>query len=344
MTANNLQRIESNADLVNRAEIDMQVATAHKFPRSLQGFNDEVMYMVTKNEATAGDCIYSLPRNGTVIEGASARFAEVIANAWGNCRRGARVIEIRNDVVVAQGVFHDLQKNVATSLEVQRKIIDKNGKRFSADMINMTANAACSVAVRNAVLQGIPKSFWGEMYEAARKVVMGDVKTLVKRRADFFAHFQRFGITQEQIFNVLGVKGAEDIGLDHIVILRGIATAIKEGELTPETAFAVKEEKPAINMPERKSKQEKNEQTASEAQTTPTAQKTETALDAIGGDDAEVNQTVNAEQLAEIKSILEKHGLDERAFDEEFGYLPEQLPARLYEVTINNLMIMLSNP
>ena len=100
-------------------EIDTQIATAHKFPRSLQAFHDEVMYMVTKNEITAGDCIYSLPRNGQVIEGASARFAEIIANAWGNCRRGARVIEYRHDVVIAQGVFHDLQKNVATSLEVE---------------------------------------------------------------------------------------------------------------------------------------------------------------------------------------------------------------------------------
>src|SRR5690606_20898415 len=115
-----------------------------------------------------------------------------VASAWGNNRAGARVIDDKGDFIVAQGVFHDLERNVAITYEVQRRVVDRYGKRFKADMIGVTANAACSIALRNAVLKGVPKAFWEDMYTEARKVIMGDVKTLANRRAAAIASFQRF--------------------------------------------------------------------------------------------------------------------------------------------------------
>lgn len=227
----------SMVSLLNRSEIDQQIATAHRFPRSVKRFRDEAMAMVTLNESVAGQCIYALPRDGKTIEGPSARFAEVIASAWGNSRAGARVIDDRGDFVVAQGVFHDLERNVAITYEVQRRITDRQGRRFKTDMIGVTANAACSIALRNAILKGVPKAFWDDMYAEARKVVMGDVKTLANRRADAVALFQRFGVTVEQLCAKLEVAGVEDISLEHLVTLRGLVTAIKEGDTTVEEAF-----------------------------------------------------------------------------------------------------------
>lgn len=224
--------------LLNKGEIDMQIATAHKYPRSIVQFRNEVLQMVTLNEKVAGECIYALPRDGKTIEGPSARFAEVVASAWGNGRAGARVVSDQGDFVTAQGVFHDLQRNVAITYEVQRRITNKQGRRFSADMIAVTANAACSIALRNAILKGVPKAFWSDMYEAARQTVMGDIKTLANRRADALAAFQRYGVKPEQVFAKLGVAGAEDITLEHLLLLRGMLTAIKDGDTTPEQAFA----------------------------------------------------------------------------------------------------------
>lgn len=235
----------SMVSLLNRSEIDQQIATAHRFPRSVKRFRDEAMAMVTLNESVAGQCIYALPRDGKTIEGPSARFAEVIASAWGNSRAGARVIDDRGDFVVAQGVFHDLERNVAITYEVQRRITDKQGRRFKTDMIGVTANAACSIALRNAILKGVPKAFWDDMYAEARKVVMGDVKTLANRRADAVALFQRFGVTVEQLCAKLEVAGVEDISLEHLVTLRGLVTAIKEGDTTVEEAFGAATPKPA---------------------------------------------------------------------------------------------------
>lgn len=228
----------SMVSMLNKSEIDQQIATAHKYPRSIKRFRDEAQAMVTLNEKVASECIYALPRDGKTIEGPSARFAEVVASAWGNSRAGARVVSDQGDFVTAQGVFHDLERNVAITYEVQRRIVDKQGRRFKHDMIGVTSNAACSVALRNAILKGVPKAFWADMYEAARAVVMGDFKTLANRRAEAIKTFLGYGVTKEQIFATLGVTGEEDISLENLVVLRGILTAIKDGDTTPEQAFA----------------------------------------------------------------------------------------------------------
>lgn len=236
--------------LLNRSEIDMQVATAHKFPRSIKRFRNEALQMVTLNESVAESCIYALPRGDKTIEGPSARFAEVVASAWGNCRAGARVVSDQGDFITAQGVFHDLERNVAITYEVQRRITDKRGNRFNADMIGVTGNAASSIALRNAILKGVPKAFWDDMYQAARAVVMGDFSTLANRRADALKAFVAFGVTNEQVFAKLGVEGTHDITLEHLVTLRGLITAIKEGDTTPELAFATDgSAKPAATQP-----------------------------------------------------------------------------------------------
>lgn len=223
--------------LLNKSEIEQQITTAHKFPRSVKQFRTDVLDMVTLSESIAQECIYMLPRDGKVIEGPSARFAEVVVSAWGNSRAGARVVDDSGDFVTAQGVFHDLQRNVAITYEVQRRIVDRQGRRYKPDMIGVTANAACSIALRNAILKGIPKAFWSEMYEAAKATVGGDIKTLPTRRKAALEAFKKHGVSKEQVFAKLGVKGEEDIGLDQIILLGGMLTAIKEGDTTAESAF-----------------------------------------------------------------------------------------------------------
>ena len=104
--------------------------------------------MVTLNESIAQQCIYALPRDGKTIEGASARFGEIVASAWGNCRAGARTVNEGTEFITAQGVFQDLERNVAITYECSPRIVDKNGRKLllGPDMIGVTANAACSIA------------------------------------------------------------------------------------------------------------------------------------------------------------------------------------------------------
>lgn len=225
--------------LLNRSEVDAQIATAHRFPRSIKNFLNEARELATLNETIASECTYAVPRDGKVIEGPSARFAEIVLSAWSNSRSGARIVDIGPNFITAQGVCHDLQRNVAVTFEVQRRITNRQGKRFNDDMIVVTGNAASSIALRNAILKVIPKAFWSDVWEEARKVARGDFKTLANRRADALKVLQAYGVKADQVFALFQVKGAEDITLDHLVQLRGIVTALKEGDITPEEAFKV---------------------------------------------------------------------------------------------------------
>lgn len=244
--------------VLNKAEIDQQIATAKKYPRSIKRFRDEALQMVTLTEAIAKDCVYALPRKDRqtgqtkTIEGPSARFGEIVASAWGNCRAGARVVGESSEFVTAQGVFHDLERNVSITYEVQRRITGSNGRRYSVDMIGVTANAACSIALRNAILKGVPKAFWAEMYAAARKTIAGDVKTLANRRADAIAEFAIFGVSEQQILATLGKAGAQDITIDDLVTLHGFLTAIRDGDSTPEAIFS-QGDAAGVQMPQAKS-------------------------------------------------------------------------------------------
>lgn len=230
--------------VINRAEIDVQIATAHRFPRSVTKFRAEAEELVTLTEEVADECIYALERrdsDGSVktIEGPSSRFAEIIMSSWGNCRAGARVVDDQGEFVTAQGVFHDLQKNVFIAYEVRRRIVNKRGQRFSTDMIGVTANAACSIAIRNAVLKGVPKALWSSIYETAKRTMIGDYKTLSSRRDQTLETFKKIGVSAERVFEKMGVKGSDDLTIDHILRLKTMLNAVKEGDTTPEELFPV---------------------------------------------------------------------------------------------------------
>lgn len=224
--------------VIQKSEIDMQISTAKKYPRQLTRFLNTATQLATQDPESADECVYALPRDGKTIEGPSARFAEIIAYSWGNCRAGARVIGEDEEFVTAMGTFADLEQNVSIGYEVRRRITNREGKRYNLDMISTTANAACSIALRNAVLKGVPKAIWKKIYDRARQTIAGDIKTLDSRRAAAMKQFQLMGAKPEQILALLDVKGVDDITLDHLVILRGIYNAIKEGETTVARAFA----------------------------------------------------------------------------------------------------------
>lgn len=228
---------------VVRAEVDGAIATARAFPRSITAFVREARELVSMDQDTAEACIYSLPRgkddsgSKKYITGPSARFAEIIMHSFGNNRGGGRVVAVDKETITAQGIFHDLEKNVHVTKEVQRRITDSRGRRYNADMIGVTGNAAVSIALRNAVLAGIPQALWLPIYEAAKLAAVGDVTTLATRRGNALAWFAKVGVSPEQIFARLGVEGVDDIGIDDLETLVGIKTAIRRGDVTPEAAF-----------------------------------------------------------------------------------------------------------
>jgi hypothetical protein len=221
--------------ILSRSEIDAQMASAGTRPRDPRQFRDSVQAIALMNEEAAADCHYALParkEDGEPIEGPSIRFAEILAYAWGNCRVGARVIDEATDHVTAQGIFSDVEKNTVSTFEVRRRITDRRGRRYSLDMINVTANAACSIARRNAILQAIPKPLWADLYEEAREMAAGSAAELGPRRDKAIGAFKDLGVSEPRILAMLGVERADQIDLDRLGRLRGIYTAVKDGAVT----------------------------------------------------------------------------------------------------------------
>ncbi|PSJ60798.1 hypothetical protein [Pseudaminobacter soli (ex Li et al. 2025)] len=229
----------SMAVQLQKAEIDQQITTAHAFPRSLKRVQSAIMSMATLDEESAEECMYALPRGGKPIKGPSVRFAEILKQAYGNCRAAARVVHVdRIEMFVeAEGVFHDLETNSATTTRVRRRISDRRGKVFNDDMIIVTGNAACAIAKRNAILDGIPKPLWRKAYETIQATITGDVTTLSENREKAFKALAAFGVKPEQVYQSLGIEGVEDISVDHIATLRGMYSALKNGEATVEEMF-----------------------------------------------------------------------------------------------------------
>lgn len=227
---------------LNRAEIDIQIATAKRYPRSIAKFRQESLTMATMDTETAASCFYKLKRknvDGSVkfIEGESVRLAEICAVSWGNLRFGSRIIEENDRFVTAQGVFFDIERNVSGSIEVTRRITDKNGKKYSDDMIGTTKNAACAIAFRNAIFKAIPKVYVKAVYEQAKKTAIGDARTTAQRRQQMIEAYGKMGVTVEELLRYCDRPSVEDIGLTEIENLLGVFTAIKDNETSIDEQF-----------------------------------------------------------------------------------------------------------
>lgn len=228
---------------ITRAEADTQIVTAKKYPRSIKTFMDTAKGMVTMDVETAEGCFYKLKRknpDGSVkfIEGPSVRLLEIAAAAYGNLTYGARIISEDARFITAQGVAWDLQNNNRQTLEVRRRITTKTGATFGEDMIAVTANAACSIAKRNALNGVIPRVFVNQLFEIAKQTAVGKLGTLAERRQKAVDYFvKNLHVPLEKILLWLEVKGIEDIQLDHLESLSGLKTALKDGETTVEKEF-----------------------------------------------------------------------------------------------------------
>lgn len=236
--------------LLNRGEIDIQIATAKKYPRSIKAFRDEVLSLATLNENSAEECSYALQRkdkNGkkTTIVGPTARFAEIVAYAFGHCRAAARIVDDRGAFITAQGAFMDVQKNTAIAYEVRRRITTRDGRRFSDDMIGVTGNAASSIALRNAILKGVPKALWSDLWEQSRRVALGDAKTHATRRDTTIKRFAQYGVDEAMVLAKMGRASVSDITPDDLLILIGFGTALKDGDTTVEQLFSDEDGGPA---------------------------------------------------------------------------------------------------
>lgn len=231
----------------DKVSVDLAVATAHSFPRSLKRCIENALAIVTMDKEIAATCTYSVPRGGKPITGPSVHLAKILAQVFGNMRVQAKVVGIDARQVTSQAVAWDLETNLAIQVEVKRSIMGKSG-RFSDDLIGVTANAANAIALRNAVLSVIPRAVVDKVYKAAQQTITGDIsnetKLIARRKQVVDALKETYNVTEAEILAVVGKASIDHIGGDEIVVLIGVGTAIKEGYTTVDQAFRKKKEVP----------------------------------------------------------------------------------------------------
>lgn len=230
-------------DVQERASIDLQIATAKQYPRSLAQFTENSVAYATIDEETAESCIYRRPvgkdKNGrqTFAEGMSVRTAEIIGACYGNLRVGGRVIEQTERYVKAQGVAHDLERNFYATTEVIESTVNKFGKPYDERMRVVIAKAAIAKARRDATFQVVPRALAKPIERSVREMLYGDAKSLTKRRTAAEQWIKKLGIDEKRVYDALGIGGIEDMTGKHLETLTGLRTAIKDGEVNIDEAF-----------------------------------------------------------------------------------------------------------
>jgi hypothetical protein len=240
---------QKNNAVLFRAEIDMQLSTAKAYPRDIRRSLQEAKDIVTMSEKIATSCIYAVPRKkknektgqyeDVLIEGPSIRMAEIMATSYGNIHAATRILENDGKTLTAQAAAWDLEKNFKLTEEVKRGIVyGKNsklsGQTLSDDMQVTIGNAARSIALRNAILKVIPRSFTEEVYDEAKKMIAGDDKTLPERRKKMIDAFADINVQIETVLKYIKKKAVEQITVADMPVLAGIYNAMKDNQFTPE--------------------------------------------------------------------------------------------------------------
>ncbi len=227
----------SSLELIQRAEIDLQISTAKKYPRDLARVKSKMISFATLDEETAESCFYTLPRDGKTIQGPTVRLAEIAVACYTNLRAASRIISNDGRVITSQAACHDLENNTLISVEVQRRITTKQGKTYSEEMQVTAGNAANAIAFRNAVFKVVPGALIRPVYEAAKAVAVGNASTLSSKRDKMVKRLNAMQVPTIRILSRLGKSSVENIDLADLEVLIGLGTAIRDGDTTVDEAF-----------------------------------------------------------------------------------------------------------
>jgi hypothetical protein len=219
------------------AEIESQIATAKEYPRNISKFKDKLMSMANLDQSTAEGCFYALPRAGKSISGPSIRFAEIALSCYGNAVAQADVTGEDDKYVYATGMCRDLENNVAVRITTRRRITNRDGIKFKDDMIATTANAACAIALRNAIFKIVPAAFTKEAFDKVKLTAVGDAESFSNRRANVLDRLQKLGVDEKRVLNALRRASVDELTLNDVTVLIGLGTAVHDGETTLDEAF-----------------------------------------------------------------------------------------------------------
>lgn len=236
---NNLQIYQQD-----KALIDMQISTAKQYPRNLTRCIENAISIVTLDVEIAEECNYTITKGGKNITGASVHLAKIVAQQMGNMRVENRVVGFDATHVTCEAVCFDLERNFAMRTQIRKSILTSKGIRYSEDMCVITANAANSIALRNAIFSVIDSSIVKKVYKSAKQKITGDLSDetkLIARRTGLVNFFKTtyptYNLTDEEIARSVGKTALSYVDKDDVLTLIGFEKNLKSGEQTPDSIF-----------------------------------------------------------------------------------------------------------
>ena len=196
---------------------------------------------------------YSIPYKNdlggtTYIEGPSIKAAMALARQWGNCINSTRIAEEKDDRIVVEGMFMDLETGFITTRQhsVSRGYWNKMQKRvvpLREDRLNMSIQAGMSKAVRNAILASLPVSFIEVYLKKAKAIAVINLQDAKgkpiqdprQRIGVLQEKFMALGVTEEQWNDYLSGTSLETGEL--IAHLIGLFSSIEDGSKKLEEVF-----------------------------------------------------------------------------------------------------------
>jgi hypothetical protein len=236
----NLEVLPPSAlEALNRAEVDIAIATAKRWKRDIASSIKTCGELALRNQSIARTCNYAVPRGGKTLVGPSVHFARIVAYSWGNASALSRVVGCDRANAHLQGVFHDLQTNLRIGFEMDWPVQapkHETPERWN-DQMNLAKRAGAAVALRVAIFNVIPLVLFSDIAEKAKLIAIGEGKTFEQSRSAAIAAFKELGVTQAQIYGYLDRGGLESITTDDLILLHALLVSIKDRTMTVDELF-----------------------------------------------------------------------------------------------------------
>jgi len=229
-------------------EVQAAYVIAKKFPRDQENSYLNIIKSC-KRPFLAEQSMYAYKRGTTIVQGASIRLAESIAQSWGNIDFGIKELTQSNGVSIAEAYAIDLETNsrVTKVFHVPHRRHTKQGitnLTDSRDIYELVANNGAR-RLRACILSIIP----GDVVEAAvaqcKKTLQFSEVPMEDQIRNLIVGFDKFGITKEHLEKHLGHNIESTIPTE-IVTLRSIYKSIKDGVADRTQFFDIALSKPVL--------------------------------------------------------------------------------------------------
>ncbi len=224
-------------------EVKGKMLLAKQFPRCQATAYKNIMTTCQRIKV-AEVAMYSYPRGGQTVTGASIRLAEALAQNWGNLDFGVREIKQYDGESVVEAYCWDLETNVNQRKEFIVKHVRKTKKMTYAitdprDIYEHVANQG-SRRLRACVLGVIPKHIIDDAIEQCNKTLHnGDGTPLIDRVNKMVNAFSELGVNVEMLVQRLGHKIDVTTGTE-LVSLTKIFVSLRDSMSKPSDWFDIK--------------------------------------------------------------------------------------------------------